>query len=85
MSSDFRVGNWVVRPTRFCIHRPGKTIHITPKSMGVLECLAKAGGEVVTRNDLFDTVWPGAAVTDDVLTQCIVELRKAFDDSAQDP
>jgi len=85
MDKDFRVGNWVVRPQRLCIHHPGKTVHITPKSMAVLECLARAGGDVVSRNDLLDTVWPGAAVTDDVLTQCIVELRKAFDDSAQKP
>ena len=52
--------------------------------MAVLECLAQAGGEVVPRNDLLDKVWPGQAVTDDVLTHSVVELRKAFDDSAQD-
>ena len=53
--------------------------------MAVLELLADAKGDVVARNDIFDKVWPGAAVTDDVLTQCIVELRKAFNDSAHDP
>jgi len=67
------------------MHLPGKTVHITPKSMAVLQCLAEARGDVVPRNDILDKVWPGAAVTDDVLTQCIVELRKAFDDSANDP
>ncbi len=30
-------------------------------------------------------VWPGGVVTDDVLTQCIVEFRKAFGDSARHP
>jgi TolB-like protein/DNA-binding winged helix-turn-helix (wHTH) protein/Tfp pilus assembly protein PilF len=52
--------------------------------MAVLECLAVAGGEVVTRNELFQAVWPGVIVTDDALTQCVVELRKAFGDSARD-
>ena len=52
--------------------------------MAVLECLALAGGEVVTRDQLFDTVWPGGVVSDDVLTQCVVELRKAFGDAAHD-
>jgi len=51
--------------------------------MAVLECLARGAGEVVTRKELFDTVWPGGVVTDDALTQCIVELRKAFGDSAR--
>jgi TolB-like protein/Flp pilus assembly protein TadD len=51
--------------------------------MAVLQCLARASGEVVSRKELFDTVWPGAEVTDDALAQRIVELRKAFGDSAQ--
>ena len=85
MAGDFSVGNWIVIPERLCIHLPGKTVHITPKSMAVLQCLADARGRVVSRNDILDRVWPGAAVTDDVLTQCIVELRKAFNDSANDP
>ena len=85
MAGDFSVGDWIVRPERLCIHLPEKTVHITPKSMAVLQCLADARGDVVSRNDILDTVWPGAAVTDDVLTQCVVELRKAFDDSANDP
>ncbi len=85
MGTDFRVGDWIVRPGRNCIDLQGKTTHVTPKSMAVLECLAKAGGEVVSRNDILDTVWPGAAVTDDVLTHSISELRKAFGDSPQDP
>ncbi|NNC77545.1 MAG: hypothetical protein HKN77_06230 [Woeseiaceae bacterium] len=53
--------------------------------MAVLVCLAAADGKVVTRNDLFDAVWPGGVVSDDVLTHSIVELRKAFADSARDP
>jgi len=52
--------------------------------MAVLEQLAKAGGAVVSRTTLFDAVWPGGVVSDDTLTQCIVELRKAFGDSPRD-
>jgi len=52
--------------------------------MAVLECLAAAGGEVVGRDEVFEKVWPGVIVTDDALAQCIVELRKAFGDSARD-
>jgi TolB-like protein/DNA-binding winged helix-turn-helix (wHTH) protein/Flp pilus assembly protein TadD len=52
--------------------------------MAVLECLAAAGGVVVTRDELFNAVWPGVSVTDDALTQCVVELRKAFGDPAGD-
>lgn len=85
MAGDFRVGDWIVQPERLCMRLPGRTVHVTPKAMAVLEYLADADGRVVSRNDILDKVWPGAAVTDDVLTQCVVELRKAFNDSAHQP
>jgi len=84
MRADFRLGDWIIRPRRDCIERGDETVHVHPRPMAVLECLAAAKGEVVSRDELFDTVWPGVIVTDDALTQCIVELRKAFGDSAHD-
>jgi TolB-like protein/Tfp pilus assembly protein PilF len=53
--------------------------------MAVLECLLRAPGEVVTRDELFECVWPGGVISDATLTQCIAELRRAFGDSAQTP
>jgi TolB-like protein len=85
MSADFRLGDWIVRPQRRIIERGDKSVHIKPKPMSVLECLVATNGEPVPRNDLFDAVWPGGEVTDDTLTKCIVELRKAFGDSARTP
>ena len=85
MDKSFRLGRWIVRPQRGCIDSPDETIHITPKSMSVLVCLAKARGQVVSRNDILDTVWPGADVTDDVLTHSVTELRRAFGDSPRNP
>ena len=84
MARGFRLGRWIVWPRRDRIDGQGKTIHIKPKSMAVLEYLARADGHVVPRNDILDAVWPGADVTDDVLTQSVTELRKAFGDNAQD-
>lgn len=85
MKTGFRLGHWTVWPQLDRIDGHGETIHITPKSMAVLECLARAQGEVVSRNEVLDAVWPGADVTDDVLTHSVTELRKAFGDSPQDP
>jgi TolB-like protein/DNA-binding winged helix-turn-helix (wHTH) protein/Flp pilus assembly protein TadD len=82
LKTDFYLGDWIVRPQRDCIECDGKVVHLAPKAMAVLQCLARASGEVVSRQDLFDTIWPGGEVTDDALTQRVVELRKAFGDSA---
>ncbi|MBW2690743.1 MAG: winged helix-turn-helix domain-containing protein, partial [Deltaproteobacteria bacterium] len=84
MRADFCLGDWIIRPRRGCIERGEEVVHVHPKPMAVLECLADANGEVVTRDDLYETVWLGVIVTDDALTQCVAELRKAFGDSAKD-
>lgn len=85
MRTDFQLGEWLVRPQRDCIERGGRVVHVKPKSMAVLVRLAQDAGEVVTRDEFFNAIWPGSAVTDDVLTQCIVELRRSLGDSARDP
>jgi len=85
VSHDFRLDDWIVRTQRCCIERADESRRVKPKAMQVLEVLARAGGAVVSRNELFDTIWPGQAVSDDTLTNCVVELRKAFDDSAKSP
>jgi TolB-like protein/Flp pilus assembly protein TadD len=85
MGADLRLGDWIVRPQRRVVERGEGSNHIKPKSMAVFECLVAANGAPVSRNDLFDTVWPGGVVSDDTLNRCIFELRKAFGDSARTP
>jgi TolB-like protein/DNA-binding winged helix-turn-helix (wHTH) protein/tetratricopeptide (TPR) repeat protein len=85
MHPGFRLGNWIVRPQRGYIERGRKKVHIQPKPMAVLERLAAADGEVVTRDELFEAVWPGVIVSDDALAQCVMELRKSFGDVASEP
>lgn len=53
--------------------------------MAVLVELARAGGDVVGRSELMNRIWGRAEVTDDVLTQCVVELRRALEDDARSP
>ena len=83
MRDDFCLGEWIVRPRRGCIERGEELVHVHPKPMAVLECLADANGEVVTRDELHETVWADVIVSDEALTQCVAELRKAFGDSAK--
>ncbi len=84
-NQDFRLNDRVVRTQLNSIEYDSKSTRIAPKSMAVLECLAKARGAVVTRTELFDEVWPGQVVTEDVITHSIGEIRKALGDTARDP
>ncbi|MCU1270874.1 MAG: hypothetical protein JWN74_2168 [Acidobacteriaceae bacterium] len=85
MDRDFRVGTWLVQPSLDAITRNGATIHIEPKVMEVLVCLAQRPGELLSKETLLHTVWPDTFVTDDVLTRCISELRRVFEDDAREP
>lgn len=69
------------------IHAPGarRPSRVTPKAIAVLATLAEQGGRVVSRDVLLATVWPGTLPTDDVVTQAITQLRKAFGDERGNP
>jgi TolB-like protein/DNA-binding winged helix-turn-helix (wHTH) protein len=75
---DFGLGPWLIRPDLNQISRDSRSLRLTPKAMDVLVCLAKREGGVVSKDTLFGEVWPGTSVTDDALTKCIGELRRAF-------
>ena len=81
----FYIGRWLIQPRQNRIRGPEKTTRVEPKVMDVLLCLARQPGEVVTRDQLFETVWAGTIVTDDVLTRSISTLRKVFDDDPRNP
>lgn len=86
-SERLRVGECVVDVPLREIRAPGKRrpLRITPKSMGVLLVLVEQAGRVVSRDTLMAEVWPDTLPTNDVVTQAITQLRKAFDDERGNP
>ncbi|WP_287196451.1 winged helix-turn-helix domain-containing protein [Mesorhizobium sp.] len=49
----------------------------------MLKHLVANANRVVTKEELLDAVWPGIAVTENSLSQCISEIRKAIGDEKQ--
>jgi DNA-binding winged helix-turn-helix (wHTH) protein/tetratricopeptide (TPR) repeat protein len=62
-----------------------REIRLTPKAFALLCLLAGERGRVVSKEELFDTLWPRAPVGDAALVTCIQELRKALRDNARRP
>lgn len=58
----------------------GASIDLRPQAFAVLRQLAENAGRLVTKDELMQAVWPGVAVTDDSLVQCIHEIRRALRD-----
>ena len=58
----------------------GEHVDLRPRSFAVLQVLAERAGNLVTKSELFENVWDDATVTEDSLTQCIGEIRRAIGD-----
>src|SRR5690606_11226443 len=57
----------------------GLPVEIEHTPLQVLALLLLHAGEVVTRQELFDTVWAGRITVDHVLATAVGKLRKALD------
>jgi adenylate cyclase len=60
-----------------------RDVELRPKSFEVLRYLVENSGHLVTKEQLIKAVWPDVVVTDDSLTQCVSEVRRAIGDSNQ--
>src|SRR5262249_12376841 len=60
-------------------------VPLRPKTFAFLQYLAERPGELVTKRALLDAVWPGVAVTEDVLRLSARELRAALGDQVTAP
>jgi DNA-binding winged helix-turn-helix (wHTH) protein len=81
---DFRLGEWLVQPSLCRISRGEQTLHLRPKVMDVLVCLAGKAGKVVAKQALIDAVWAKQFISDTALSRAVFELRQALgDDDAQ--
>lgn len=65
---------------RGCLLCGGREVRLRAKTFQVLVCLHRRHGRLVTKEDLFRTVWPDTFVSDDSLTKCIREIRHALGD-----
>lgn len=58
----------------------GASLNLRPKSFDVLHYLVRHPQRLVSREELLRAAWPDVVVTDDSLTQCLIEIRKALGD-----
>lgn len=78
--ASFHVGAWHVDLASRSVSNGLQIKRLSPRATRLLEVLAAASGEPVSRHELLETVWPGVFVGDDSLTQVITELRRVFED-----
>ena len=85
LQQGFRLGEWLVRPLANKLTNDDGDVHVEPKVMDVLLCLADAKDQVVTRRELLEKVWDRVVVNEEALTRTISELRTVLRDTPRSP
>src|SRR5262245_7908687 len=62
-----------------------QTVTLRPKAFAVLRHLVERRGQLVTKQQLLDAVWPGTFVTDAVLKDSVRQVRDALGDDPTSP
>ena len=83
--NDITFGRFRLDTTNECLWQKDRAIPLRPKAFAVLKLLVARPGQLVTKQQVLDTVWPGTFVSDAVLKDCIRQLREALQDDAAAP
>ncbi len=78
-------GSFVLDPQSGRLLNDDRVIPLSPKPFETLRYLASEAGRVISKSELKEKLWPDTFVTDDVLVQCVVDIRHALGDPAKTP
>jgi DNA-binding winged helix-turn-helix (wHTH) protein/predicted ATPase len=79
------LGRFRLDLTNECLWQGTEVITLRPKVYAVLKHLVDHRGQLVTKQQLLDAVWPGTFVGDAVVKGIIRQLREALGDDAESP
>lgn len=79
----YKFGEFEVDPYDESLRLRGEKLAINRRMFQVLSLLIERRGEIVTKEDFFESVWEGNFVEDNNLTVTITALRKVLGDSAK--
>jgi class 3 adenylate cyclase/pimeloyl-ACP methyl ester carboxylesterase len=65
---------------RGCVRANDREMELRPKSFGVLKYLVENAGRLVAKDELINAIWPSVTVTDESLTHCVSDVRRALAD-----
>ena len=79
----YEFGEFTLDLVSGCLLKAGVEIKLRPKVHETLRYFVEHAGQLVSKAELMQAVWPDSFVTDDSLVQCTLELRRALDDRSQ--
>jgi DNA-binding winged helix-turn-helix (wHTH) protein/tetratricopeptide (TPR) repeat protein len=83
-TAKYHFGEFELCPSQGALWRAGLRVPLMPKPLATLVVLVEHAGETVSKDELLSQVWPGTAVEENNLTQCISTLRKVLGEKRGD-
>ena len=77
----YTFGEFVLDERLYQLERSGEILAVEPQVFKLLTYLIAYRDRVVTRDELFDKLWPGQVIGDAALTYCVAKARKALRDT----
>lgn len=82
LSEDcFRFADFLLDLSKGRLFKGTEDVTLRPKSFALLSYLVRHAGRVVHKDELIETLWPDVTVTEDSLTQCVSDVRRALGDN----
>lgn len=85
MGQALRFGPFVLDAANAVFTREGRRVELEPKAFDLLHLLATRPGQLVTKDEILDTVWGRRFVSESVVKTVISDLRAALQDDARAP
>ncbi|MCG7555867.1 winged helix-turn-helix domain-containing protein (plasmid) [Pseudoalteromonas piscicida] len=85
LEKRFLINEILVDLSNLSVCVDGSWRSIEAKHAALLRLLIANKGQVVTRDAILDIVWPGTIVSDNSVSQLVVQLRKLLGDSSNEP
>jgi DNA-binding winged helix-turn-helix (wHTH) protein len=83
MALTLEFGDFELDEARFELRREGRPVVVQPKVLELILHLARHRDRVVSKNEIFETVWDGTTVSEASLSQAVRSARKVLGDSSQ--
>lgn len=81
----FSFGPFTLDAASYRLRRGTEEVPLSPKLLDLLLHLIKRPGTLVTKEELFEAIWPDVNVTENALTRAISEVRQALGDDPGSP
>ena len=80
----YRFAEFTLDPGRGTVLNADREVKLRPKVYDALLYFLENRGRLISKEELIHALWSDAFVTEDSLVQCMVELRRALEDRAQE-